>query len=81
MVEADLRSAMVVFPEVPSVLAELRRRGLAIGVCSNWNWDLDDVLRSTGVAPLIDLAVTSADASATASRIEPFMSAFSPPWA
>ena len=60
MVEADLRSAMVVFPEVPSVLAELRRRGLAIGVCSNWNWDLDDVLRSTGVAPLIDRAVTSA---------------------
>ncbi len=60
MIEADLRTAMVVFPEVPSVLAELRRRGLAIGVCSNWNWDLDDVLQSTGVAPLIDHAVTSA---------------------
>jgi putative hydrolase of the HAD superfamily len=60
MVEADLRTAMVVFPEVPSVLAELRRRGLTIGVCSNWNWDLDDVLLSTGVAPLIDVAVTSA---------------------
>jgi putative hydrolase of the HAD superfamily len=29
-------------------------------VCSNWNWDLDDVLASTGVAPLIDVAVTSA---------------------
>jgi putative hydrolase of the HAD superfamily len=60
MTEADLRTAMVVFPEVPSVLAELRRRGLTIGVCSNWNWDLDDVLHSTGVAPLIDDAVTSA---------------------
>jgi len=60
LIEADLRTAMVVFPEVPSVLAELRRRGLTIGVCSNWNWDLDDVLRSTGVAPLIDRAVTSA---------------------
>jgi putative hydrolase of the HAD superfamily len=60
MVEVDLRTAMVVFPEVPSVLAELRQRGLALGVCSNWNWDLDDVLHSTGVAPLIDVAVTSA---------------------
>jgi putative hydrolase of the HAD superfamily len=60
MVEVDLRTAMVVFPEVPSVLAELRQRGLVIGVCSNWNWDLDDVLESTGVAPLIDVAVTSA---------------------
>jgi putative hydrolase of the HAD superfamily len=60
MVEVDLRTEMVVFPEVPSVLAELRRRGLAIGVCSNWNWDLDDVLQKTGVAPLIDVAVTSA---------------------
>jgi putative hydrolase of the HAD superfamily len=60
MTEADLRTAMVVFPEVPSVLAELRQRGLAIGVCSNWNWDLDDVLASTGVAPLIEGSVTSA---------------------
>jgi putative hydrolase of the HAD superfamily len=60
LVEADVRTAMVVFPEVPSVLAELRRRGLTIGVCSNWNWDLEDVLASTGLAPLVDVAVTSA---------------------
>jgi putative hydrolase of the HAD superfamily len=62
MVDADVRTAMVVFPEVPSVLAALRRRGLIIGVCSNWNWDLVDVLESTGVAPLVDVAVTSARA-------------------
>jgi putative hydrolase of the HAD superfamily len=60
MVEVDQRTAMVVFPEVPTVLGELRRRGLTIGVCSNWNWDLDVVLESTAVAPLIDAAVTSA---------------------
>jgi putative hydrolase of the HAD superfamily len=60
MIEVDLRTAMVVFPEVESVLTELRRRGLVIGVCSNWNWDLGDVLESTGVAPLVDAAVTSA---------------------
>jgi putative hydrolase of the HAD superfamily len=52
----------VVFPEVPSVLTALRRRGMIIGVCSNWNWDLVDVLESTGVAPLVDVAVTSARA-------------------
>jgi putative hydrolase of the HAD superfamily len=60
MVEVDQRTAMVVFPEVPSVLAELRQRGVAIGVCSNWNWDLEVVLEATGLAPLIDAAVTSA---------------------
>jgi putative hydrolase of the HAD superfamily len=60
LVEVDGRTSMVVFPEVPSVLAELRRRGLAIGVCSNWGWDLEAALRATGVDALIDVAVTSA---------------------
>jgi putative hydrolase of the HAD superfamily len=60
LVEADRRTSMVVFPEVPSVLAELRRRGLTIGVCSNWGWDLQEALHATGVDTLIDAAVTSA---------------------
>jgi putative hydrolase of the HAD superfamily len=60
MIEVDQRTAMMVFPEVPEVLAALRRRHLALGVCSNWNWDLDVVLDSTGLTPLIDVAVTSA---------------------
>jgi putative hydrolase of the HAD superfamily len=60
LVEADRRTSLVVYPEVPSVLAELRRRGLTIGVCSNWGWDLDAVLEATGVDALIDVAVTSA---------------------
>jgi putative hydrolase of the HAD superfamily len=60
LIEVDQRTAMVVFPEVPAVLAELRQRGLRLGVCSNWGWDLDEVLSHTGVAPLIDVAVTSA---------------------
>jgi putative hydrolase of the HAD superfamily len=60
LVDVDLRTSMVVFPEVPSVLAELRRRGLTIGVCSNWGWDLEAALRATGVDALIDVAVTSA---------------------
>jgi putative hydrolase of the HAD superfamily len=60
LVEADRRTSLVVYPEVPSVLAELRRRGLTIGVCSNWGWDLDAALHATGVDALIDVAVTSA---------------------
>ena len=60
MIEADQRTAMVVYPEVPVVLSELRQRGLTVGVCSNWNWDLDVVLGTTGVEELIDGAVTSA---------------------
>jgi putative hydrolase of the HAD superfamily len=62
LIDVDLRTSLVVFPEVPPVLAELRRRGLAIAVCSNWGWDLDAALQATGVAPLIDVAVTSARA-------------------
>jgi putative hydrolase of the HAD superfamily len=62
LIDVDLRTSLVVFPEVPPVLAELRRRGLAIGVCSNWGWDLDLALQATGLAPLIDIAVTSARA-------------------
>jgi putative hydrolase of the HAD superfamily len=60
LVEVDRRTSMVVFPEVPSVLTELRQRGLTIGVCSNWNWDLEAALHATGVDALIDVAVTSA---------------------
>jgi putative hydrolase of the HAD superfamily len=60
LVDADRRTSMVVYPEVRPVLGELRRRGLAIGVCSNWGWDLEGALHATGVDALIDVAVTSA---------------------
>jgi putative hydrolase of the HAD superfamily len=60
LVEADRRTSMVVYPEVRPVLEELRRRGLIIGVCSNWGWDLEAALHATGVGALIDVAVTSA---------------------
>jgi putative hydrolase of the HAD superfamily len=60
LVDADRRTSMVVYPEVRPVLGELRRRGLTIGVCSNWGWDLEAALHATGVDALIDVAVTSA---------------------
>jgi putative hydrolase of the HAD superfamily len=62
LVEVDQRTSLVVFPDTAVVLAALRQRNLAVGVCSNWGWDLGAALDATGVTPLIDVAVTSARA-------------------
>jgi len=55
---------MVAYPEAASTLQALRREGLAIGVCSNWGWDLEGPLRQVGLFALIDSPVTSARAGA-----------------
>jgi putative hydrolase of the HAD superfamily len=62
IIELDYQGQMVTFPEAHAVLAELQRRGIAVAICSNWGWDLDVALASTGVAPLVDVPVTSARA-------------------
>jgi putative hydrolase of the HAD superfamily len=64
----DLETALLqslrfsAFPEVAGVLAELRARGLRLVVCSNWDVSLHDVLHATGLRPLLDGVVTSAEA-------------------
>jgi putative hydrolase of the HAD superfamily len=55
---------MVAYPEVAPTLAALRASGLAIGVCSNWGWELDAYLDQIGLLDLVDVAVTSARAGA-----------------
>ncbi len=52
------------YPETAAVLDELRDRGLRIGVCSNWHWDLDTYLRQADVHDRVDLAITSAHVGA-----------------
>jgi putative hydrolase of the HAD superfamily len=52
------------YPEVPGVLAELRRRRITVAVCSNWDWHLDRTLARTGLDELVDVVVTSARAGA-----------------
>jgi putative hydrolase of the HAD superfamily len=52
------------YPEVPDVLAALRRRGVTVAVCSNWDWDLDRALDQAGLTDLVDVVVTSAQAGA-----------------
>jgi putative hydrolase of the HAD superfamily len=52
------------YDEVPDVLAELRRRGLTLAICSNWDWDIDRAVTGAGLAGLVDVVVTSARAGA-----------------
>jgi putative hydrolase of the HAD superfamily len=64
---ADVEEAMLAairfrpYPEVPGVLRALRERGARLVVVSNWDVSLHDVLEQTGLAPLIDAVVTSAE--------------------
>jgi putative hydrolase of the HAD superfamily len=49
------------FAEVPEVLRAARGRGVRLVVVSNWDVSLHDVLDETGLAPLLDGVVTSAE--------------------
>jgi putative hydrolase of the HAD superfamily len=67
---SDLRGALLAslrfrpFPEVPGVLAALRAAGLRLVVVSNWDVSLHEALAATGLAPLVDGAISSAEAGA-----------------
>ena len=62
-VEAALLDALRFepFPEAVEVLTALRARRLKLVVCSNWDVSLRPVLAQTGLAPLVDAVVTSAE--------------------
>jgi putative hydrolase of the HAD superfamily len=49
------------FAEVSEVLCAARERGVRLVVVSNWDVSLHDVLEQTGLAPLLDGVVTSAE--------------------
>jgi putative hydrolase of the HAD superfamily len=49
------------FPEVPEVLRAARAAGIRLVVVSNWDVSLHDALEQTGLAPLLDGALTSAE--------------------
>jgi putative hydrolase of the HAD superfamily len=56
------QGAMVPYPEAAATLASLRAAGLAVGVCSNWGWELNAFLDQVGLLHLVDVAITSARA-------------------
>jgi putative hydrolase of the HAD superfamily len=53
------------FPDAEPALRELRSHGLRLVAASNWDSSLPEVLERTGLAPLLDGVVSSADAGAT----------------
>ncbi len=55
---------VVAYPEAAATLASLRDAGLAVGVCSNWGWELDSFLDDAGLLHLVDAGITSARAGA-----------------
>jgi putative hydrolase of the HAD superfamily len=52
------------YDEVPAALAALREQGLTLVVLSNWDVSLHDQLATTGLAALVDGAVSSAEVGA-----------------
>lgn len=63
-VEAALLAAVrfAAYPEVAGALARLRADGARLVVVSNWDVSLHGVLRETGLAGLLDGALSSAEA-------------------
>jgi FMN phosphatase YigB (HAD superfamily) len=47
-------------PRAPDLLAELRDRGFTLGVISDWEADLGDVLTSLGIRPFLNAVAVSA---------------------
>lgn len=66
-IEGDLTAALLAalrfhaYPDVAPALTTLRSLGLAIVVVSNWDHSLHERLEETGLAPLVDGAVASAE--------------------
>jgi putative hydrolase of the HAD superfamily len=66
----DLQAALLAalrfrpFPEVPGALRALRGGGARLVVVSNWDVSLHDALAATGLAALVDGAISSAEAGA-----------------
>jgi FMN phosphatase YigB (HAD superfamily) len=54
-----------ILPGVPGVLRQLRARGLALAVVSNWDVSVHARLEELGLAGLVDVAVASSDAGAS----------------
>ncbi len=52
------------YPEVAEALGALRAAGLRLVVVSNWDVSLHEALAQTGLAPLLDGAISSAEAGA-----------------
>jgi putative hydrolase of the HAD superfamily len=48
------------YDEAAAVLRDLRERGVALAICSNWDWDLREAIDSAGLTGAVDVVVSSA---------------------
>lgn len=48
------------YDETAAVLAALRAEGLALAICSNWDWDLVEAIEAAGLTGATDIVVSSA---------------------
>ncbi len=62
MWDAAKRYELELYDDVPDALESLRDKGLRLVICSNWDWDLPDVIESLGITAHFDVVVTSARA-------------------
>ena len=54
------RGRMVALPDAEGVLAALADNGIAIAICSNWDWDLHESIAESGLTAEFDVVVSSA---------------------
>src|ERR1700730_18540137 len=48
------------YDEVDDVIRSLRAQGVALAICSNWDWDLHEAVESAGLTGAFDVVVSSA---------------------
>lgn len=58
--ELGAHRKMRAYDETIHVLAELRARGIALAICSNWDWDLAEAIEAAGLTGTVDVMVSSA---------------------
>jgi putative hydrolase of the HAD superfamily len=58
--EIGAHNRMNAYAESAEVLRELRGRGVALAICSNWDWDLHEAIESAGLTGAVDVVVSSA---------------------
>jgi len=66
---------LVLFDDVAPVLADLKQRGLVLGLISNVDTDITPTLAELGLAPLLDVVVTSLDTGYTKPQPQIFQEA------
>jgi len=58
--EISAHNRIDAYEEVGEVLDDLRARGVALAICSNWDWDLHEAIDAAGLTGSFDVIVSSA---------------------